>query len=156
MRSRLVTMGLVGVTLTAMVLTGWTYHRSLDSHETVRRFELGFTDLRRHTDAHHFEVHLALRNGGEVAAAVEAMVVLLRLEGRLIASRNVYPDDLVIAPGEERSVSLELISNLGEELLPALGAEIPEDDWSVRVYATMTHPVREGEITLHRQSTLKP
>lgn len=155
MRSRLVIVGLLGVIVTALILTGLTYHRSLGSHEAVRRFEMHFTDLDR-LDVHHFEVHLTLVNGGDVAVVVESMVVMLRLEDRLLASRNLYPEDLVIGPGGELGLNQELVSNLTGDQLPAPGAEIPRDDWSVRVYFRMTHPVREGEISLHRQSTLSP
>ena len=147
---------LVGVALAALILTGWTYHRTLDSHETVRRFDVQFIDLSRHASVHGFDLHLSLVNDGEVTASVETLSVLLRLEGRLIASSILYPDDWIIAPGAERRVSVELVSNLDEELLPPLQTEIPNDHWSVRVYAIMTQPVREGDITLYRESTLRP
>lgn len=155
MRSICVTIALIAVTLTAVILIGLTYHRGLESHETVRCFEMLFTGLDRHDDPHRFDVGLTLTNGGEVPAAVETLLVLLFLEGRLIASENVHPDRLQVDPGAEESVSLELISRLDEETLPAPGAEIPDEYWAVRLYATVTHPVREGEITLHRESQLK-
>lgn len=142
------------VVLSGLFLTAWTFTRWLDSYLTFRHFDFRFHDLIQE-DQRSFKAELILENDGEVQTRIEALHLMLRFDGRLIASERLSPRHLVVEAGESLLLEVNLGSNLEAGLIPSLDSD-NRHLWTVRVHLRMIHPVREGVLQLSRERGLTP
>ena len=155
MSTRTLAIALLVIIALTSALTGMTINRYVDSVLAVRAFDVAFVDLYEVEESDRYVVHLMLTNKGDLLAGVRSVRVNLRWEGRLIASGNVQPENMVVPERGQKPIAVTVISNLDPGDLPT-SMELTEDaDWSIEVDASITHPVRSQPITLRRTSGLK-
>jgi hypothetical protein len=144
----------VSLTLLALVLTGWTFKRFLDSYRTLQLFNVDLVGVTQKPEGlGQYSAALRFSNQGPVATSVDGFYVLLQWDKKLIAVSTVQPDGLVVASHGEKHLNMDFSSNLGAADLPVL-SENDKGRWTVKLYMRLSHPERRRSFRLDMEKTL--
>jgi len=146
--------GFVAVALLAMVLTGWTFQRFLDSYRTLQLFNVELAEVTQKPEGlGQYSAVLRFSNQGPVATAVDGFYVLLQWDKKLIAVSTVQPDGLVVSSHGEKQLTMDFSSNLDAADLPVLSGN-DKGRWTVKLYMRLSHPERRRSFRLDMEKTL--
>ena len=146
MRHKWVFIASIFLLASTLLLSGVTIANWMDSHDTLRQFEIYFLDIRQIEAPHEFEVDLLMENPGDVPTVLKSTSVALYKESKLIAASRWAPDNFEIPAQTNKEVDLNLESNLDLSYLEEL--DDTADNWEIRLRMEVTHRLRTDNIIL--------
>lgn len=155
MVSKLLTLAFVIVAICGVFLMVATYQRTIDATVSPGGIGVEFVALQAGPAVGDYSLTLRVTNGSGVSADIESVSILLRHDGRLIASGRVSPDGVEVGPDGESVFEVTLSSNLDPDGLPSPEASEAED-WSIGVQLTLGYSIRADSTTIRREAELLP